>query len=117
MRYLYINQTENRISLISKKPEPEIITDNCVEYIVQDNFDLTKEMDDGFGDVKALEGFLTAEEFLARYNSDYQSQRAGAYPPVEDYLDAVVKNDTAAIEKYKADCLAVKAAFPKGETT
>ena len=55
MRYLYINQAENRISLISKKSEPELITDNCVEYIVQDNFDLTKEMDDGFGGVKALE--------------------------------------------------------------
>jgi len=115
LRYLYINQAENRISVISKKSEPELITDNCVEYIVQDNFDLTKEMDDGFGGVKATEGFLTVEEFLARYNSDYQSQRAGAYPPVEDYLDAIVKNDTAAIEKYKADCLAVKAAFPKGE--
>jgi len=31
-----------------------------------------------------------------------------------DYLDAIVKNDQAQIDKYIADCLAVKARHPKG---
>jgi len=44
----------------------------------------------------------------------YIAQRAAAYPPVTDYLDGIVKNDQAQIAKYIADCLAVKAKYPKG---
>ena len=44
----------------------------------------------------------------------YKYARASEYPPMTDYLDAVVKNDQAQIDKYIADCLAVKAKFPKG---
>lgn len=39
--------------------------------------------------------------------------RAEAYPPMSDYLDGIVKNDQAQIDKYIADCLAVKAKYPK----
>jgi hypothetical protein len=31
-----------------------------------------------------------------------------------DYLDGVVKGDQAQIDKYIADCLAVKVKYPKG---
>jgi hypothetical protein len=51
----------------------------------------------------------TAEEHLARV----LYARANEYPPMTDYLDAVVKNDTAQIEKYIADCKAVKVKYPK----
>ena len=44
----------------------------------------------------------------------YQRQRAAEYPPVADYIDGVVKGDQAQIDKYIADCLAVKAKYPKG---
>ena len=43
----------------------------------------------------------------------YKAKRAVAYPPVTDYLDGIVKNDQAQIDKYIADCLAVKAKYPK----
>ena len=43
----------------------------------------------------------------------YKGQRAAEYPPATDYLDGVVKGDQAQIDKYIADCLAVKAAYPK----
>ena len=43
----------------------------------------------------------------------YKAKRAAAYPPAADYLDAIVKGDQAQIDKYIADCLAVKAQFPK----
>lgn len=43
----------------------------------------------------------------------YQRQRAVEYPPMTDYLDAIVKGDQAQIDKYIADCLAVKAKYPK----
>jgi hypothetical protein len=43
----------------------------------------------------------------------YKAKRASEYPPMADYLDGVVKGDQAQIDKYIADCLAVKAKYPK----
>jgi hypothetical protein len=43
----------------------------------------------------------------------YKSKRAAEYPPMTDYLDGVVKGDQAQIDKYIADCQAVKAKYPK----
>jgi len=43
----------------------------------------------------------------------YIDKRKAEYPPIEDYLDAWVKEDTQALGKYKADCLAVKEKHPK----
>ena len=42
-------------------------------------------------------------------------KRGPEYPPYTDYLDGIVKNDQAQIDKYIADCLAVKAKYPKGD--
>lgn len=39
--------------------------------------------------------------------------RANEYPPMADYLDGIVKGDQAQVDKYIADCLAVKAKYPK----
>ena len=64
---------------------------------------------------------MTAEEITkAQQAQDYVdahayiAKRASEYPPITDYIDGVVKNDQAQIDKYIADCLAVKAKFPKG---
>ena len=46
----------------------------------------------------------------------YKSKRASEYPPITDYLDGVVKGDQAQIDKYIADCLAVKDKYPKVTT-
>jgi len=43
----------------------------------------------------------------------YIAKRASEYPPITDYIDGVVKGDQAQIDKYIADCLAVKARHPK----
>ena len=43
----------------------------------------------------------------------YKTKRAAEYPPITDYIDGVVKGDQAQIDKYIADCLAVKAKYPK----
>jgi len=45
--------------------------------------------------------------------SAYKAKRAADYPPVTDYLDGIVKGDQAQIDKYIADCLAVKDKYPK----
>lgn len=47
--------------------------------------------------------------------TEYQRLRAREYPPITDYLDAVVKGDQAQIDKYIQDCLTVKARYPKPE--
>ena len=44
----------------------------------------------------------------------YAEKRRKEYPPITDYLDGVAKGDQAQIDKYIADCLAVKAKYPKG---
>ena len=44
----------------------------------------------------------------------YAENRQREYPPITDYIDGVVKSDQAQIDKYIADCQAVKAKYPKG---
>ena len=46
----------------------------------------------------------------------YKAKRQAEYPPITDYIDGVVKGDQAQIDKYIADCLAVKAKYPKVTT-
>jgi hypothetical protein len=43
----------------------------------------------------------------------YKAMRAAEYPPMTDYLDGIVKGDQAQIDKYIADCQAIKAKYPK----
>jgi len=44
---------------------------------------------------------------------NYADKRRAEYPPITDYLDAVVKGDPAAMAAYIAACQAVKAKYPK----
>ena len=46
-------------------------------------------------------------------NASYDIKRTRESPPATDYLDGVVKGDQAQIDKYIADCLAVKDKYPK----
>ena len=46
----------------------------------------------------------------------YKAKRSAEYPPITDYLDGIVKSDQAQIDKYIADCQAVKAKYPKQGT-
>jgi hypothetical protein len=43
----------------------------------------------------------------------YKAKRQAEYPPFTDYLDGIAKGDQAQINKYIADCQAVKAKYPK----
>lgn len=55
---------------------------------------------------------MIKQEFL-ELGFDYKYFRKLEYPPIEDYVDAVVKNDQVAIQEYTAKCLAIKAKYPK----
>jgi hypothetical protein len=57
-------------------------------------------------DKAAVQAYVDAHAYIAK--------RAAEYPPITDYIDGVVKGDQAQIDKYIADCLAVKARHPKG---
>ncbi len=56
---------------------------------------------------------LWAEEQVELAKTKYQRDRKAEYPPMENYLDGIVKGDQGQIDKYIADCLAVKQRFPK----
>lgn len=43
----------------------------------------------------------------------YDQLRAAEYPPITDYLDAVVKDDKKAIKKYIDTCKKIKKKYPK----
>ena len=51
----------------------------------------------------------------AEYDAqDYARKRKKEYPDIYDYMDGIVKNDQAQIDKYIADAQDVKARHPKG---
>jgi hypothetical protein len=54
----------------------------------------------------AVQAYIDAHAYIAK--------RQAEYPSFIDYLDGVVKGDQAQIDKYIADCQAVKAKYPKG---
>ena len=56
-------------------------------------------------DKTAVQAYVDAHAYIAK--------RASEYPNIIDYIDGVVKGDQVQIDKYIADCLAVKARFPK----
>jgi hypothetical protein len=47
------------------------------------------------------------------YQPTYADKRKAEYPPIENYIDGVVKGDQTQIDNYIAECLAVKAKYPK----
>jgi hypothetical protein len=57
-------------------------------------------------DLAAVQAYVDAHAYIAK--------RAAEYPPITDYIDGVVKGDQAQIDKYIADCQAVKTKYPKG---
>lgn len=56
-------------------------------------------------DMNAVNSWIDPEAYIGK--------RQREYPPITDYLDGVVKGDQAQIDKYIADCQAVKAKYPK----
>lgn len=65
---------------------------------------------------KPTEEALLAEvdRLQAEYDAlQYQRLRQPEYPPIEDYIDGIVKGDQQQIDTYIAACLAVKEKYPK----
>ena len=58
-------------------------------------------------------GLTINEDVVVRTISDL---RKNAYPPMANYLDAIVKNDNEALQTYLDACLAVKEKYTKLES-
>lgn len=76
-------------------PELHVVT------TVPDGFDFT---------YRQCWGLIITDAIVARV---IRNLRAEAYPPMADYLDAIVQQDQPALQRYIAACLAVKAKYPK----
>jgi len=73
-------------------------------------------IDDGAGAFDAQGNQVTIDMSAVNAWVDpeaYKSKRQAEYPPFTDYLDGIAKGDQAQINKYIADCQAVKAKYPK----
>ena len=57
-------------------------------------------------DETAVQAYIDAHAYIAKRQTEY--------PPFTDYLDGIAKGDQAQIDKYIADCQAVKTKYPKG---
>jgi hypothetical protein len=74
-------------------------------------------VDDGAGafDAQGNQVTIDMDAVNAWVDPDaYIAKRQAEYPPITDYLDGIAKADQAQIDKYIADCQAVKAKYPKG---
>ena len=56
-------------------------------------------------DKTAVQAYIDAHAYIAK--------RQAEYPPITDWVDGMVKGDQAQINKYIADCQAVKSRYPK----
>jgi hypothetical protein len=56
-------------------------------------------------DEAAVQAYIDAHSYIEK--------RQAEYPSFINYLDGLVKGDQAQIDKYIADCQAVKAKYPK----
>lgn len=105
--------------------EPIEVKHNCPDCNYVDGEDLDCDTCSGKGYIlkeeleylykelsqKELDGIVN-QKFI-ELGFDYKYFRKLEYPPIEDYIDAVVKNDQEAIQEYIGKCLAIKAKYPK----
>jgi len=100
-------------ALISLKPNLEIGKDFYIQddsngkglYVVWLCNDVQPTNQEIQAEIKRLEAL--------EISTQYQRDRAAEYPPYVDYLDGVVKGDQVQIDKYIADCNAIKNKYPK----
>jgi hypothetical protein len=60
-----------------------------------------------------LNAFESEADAVEALNQVYANRKA-EYPDIYDYMDGIVKSDQAQIDKYIADCQAVKDKYSKG---
>jgi len=91
---------------VNFRTEVRLQDDGNGAYIKEWNLDIAQPTE---AQLNALEAQANEVERL----NLVKANRANEYPDFKEYLDGIVKGDQAQIDKYIADCLAVKAKYPK----
>jgi len=79
-----------------------------------DNFEVQDFLDKGLDWVTETYGAGFVEVAAPiKLEPTYAQLRVSEYPPMADYVDAVVKGDAVQMQSYIYACLAVKAKYPK----
>lgn len=112
MIYLYFKQN-GQLWIKSKKPDAGLEVEFPNPVVVEDDYDT---LTDDLG-VEVEAGMPPARREKTRSEIEaeisYATKRKSEYPPVADYLDAIVKGDQEQINAYIAACQAVKTKYPK----
>ena len=97
--------------------DPEIHGDNIPNDAVEISDEYYVSLFEGQASGKQISANKQGHPILVdvTQSASYTVLRAAEYPPMQDYLDGVVKDDQAQIDKYIADCKAIKAKYPKPE--
>ena len=84
---------------------------DCVE-VTEQEYDAVKSYD---AIAKELSSDANGKPILVDKidNRSYDKKRKTEYPDFKEYLDGIVKGDQTQIDKYIADCQAIKAKYPK----
>jgi len=93
----HFKDSENKLYWLDEGDDPAVWLPQCIQITEEETASIH-----------------AAQQAAAEAELTYAQKRAAEYPPMTDYLDGVVKGDQAQIDKYIADCLAVKAKYPKG---
>jgi len=86
--------------------------DDVVEITAEQHIELLEKQAEGHKITADENGFPIAVA-VPKYQPTYADLRRHAYPPMVDYIDAVVKADQAAIDAYIEKCREVKRMYPK----
>ena len=101
--------TDLQVVMIGQKPDVSgylLLSNTVVEEFVKQN-----SVPDGYDFIFRQEWGLTINESII--HRVINTLRAESYPPMSDYLDAIVKNDDAQKQTYLDACQAVKVKYPK----
>lgn len=107
----------------SDYPLPRLVKgDWCVPYAITSSTDedgvVTYEVKEAVSktlfehDLRAVMSDADESDIVSAVNHGIRLQRAKEYPPMQDYLDGIAKDDDAQVQAYKDACLAVKAKYP-----
>jgi len=93
-------------------PTAVLIEDVLIEK-GESNYIIVKWDEDKLGPVPTEQTLLDLFNEVNLYYAEYAVNRRREYPPIEDYIDGIVKGDQAQVQAYIDACLAVKAQYPK----
>lgn len=101
--------TDLQVVMIGQKPDASgylLLADTVVEEFVKQD-----SVPDGYDFIFRQSWGLTINESII--HRVIETLRAESYPPMADYLDAIVKNDDTQKQNYLDACQAVKVKYPK----